>query len=351
MVITLEQKIGQLFLIGFEGDILTKNHPIRNDITQNNLGGVILFDRLLAKKKHHNNIVSPKQVQTLTHDLQELTSDTLLIGVDQEGGNVSRFKKKRGFPVTPSAEKLGTESDTDLTRKSAEQTATMLQSTGINLNFAPVVDLNIYRENPIIGHYERSFAANAKTVTTHAKVWIDAHRQKNILSCLKHFPGHGSSHSDSHLGFVDITTTWKEDELLPYKELINDGYADSIMAGHLINQNFDTQYPATLSRTTLQPLLREKLRFDGVLISDDMQMKAITDYHGLEKGCCMALAAGIDLLIVGNNIKHDPGILMRLRDAVFYALDRGILTESRIEQAWTRVQKLKSNLKKPHGTT
>jgi len=351
MVITLEQRIGQLFLIGFEGDSLTKNHPIRNDITQNNLGGVILFDRLLAKKKYLNNIISPKQLQTLTRDLQELTSDTLLIGVDQEGGNVSRFKKEMGFPVTPSAEKLGMESDTDLTRKSAEQTATMLQSTGINLNFAPVVDLNIYWKNPIIGHYERSFAKNEKTVTAHAKAWIDAHRQKNILSCLKHFPGHGSSHSDSHLGFVDITTTWREDELLPYKELIKDGYADSIMAGHLINQNFDTQYPATLSRSTLQSLLREKLRFDGVLISDDMQMKAITDYHGLEKGCCMALAAGIDMLIVGNNIEHDPAILTRLQNAVFAALDRGILTEKRIEQAWERVQKFKSKIKKSHGTT
>ena len=351
MVTTLDQKIGQLFVIGFEGDILTKNHPIRNDIIRNNLGGVILFDQLLAKKKSRNNFVSPKQLQSLTCDLQQLTSDTLLISVDQEGGNVSRFKKKMGFPATPSAEKLGMESDTDLTKKSAEQTAIMLQSAGINLNLAPVIDLNVYRENPIIGYYERSFSDNAKTVTAHAKVWIDAHRQKNILSCLKHFPGHGSSHSDSHLGFVDITTTWREDELLPYKELIKDGYADSIMAGHLINQNFDRQYPATLSRTTLQPLLREKLRFDGVLLSDDMQMKAITDYHGLEKGCCMALAAGIDMLIVGNNIEHDPDILTRLRHAVFAALDRGILTESRIEQAWTRVQKLKSNLKKPHGTT
>ncbi len=350
MVPTLEQKIGQLFLIGFEGDILTKTHPIRNDITQNNLGGVILFDRLLAKQKPCNNIVSPKQLQTLTRELQELTSDTLLIGVDQEGGNVSRFKNEMDFPVTPSAQHLGMESDIHLTRKSAEQTATMLQSTGVNFNLAPVVDLNIYRKNPIIGHYERSFSENEKTVITHAKVWIDAHRQKNILTCLKHFPGHGSSHSDSHLGFVDITTTWTKDELIPYNELIKDGYADSIMAGHLINQNFDTQYPATLSSPTLKSLLREKLHFDGLLISDDMQMKAITDHYGLEKGCCLALAAGIDMLIVGNNIVHDPAILTRLQDAVYAALERGFLSERRIEQAWERIQKFKSRIKKSHGT-
>jgi beta-N-acetylhexosaminidase len=347
---TLEQKIGQLFLLGFEGDTLTTNHPIVKDIAQNGLGGVILFDRLLAKKKNSNNIISAQQLQELTRNLQNLIPDSLLIAVDQEGGKVSRFKKEMGFSTTPSAQKLGEGPNVCKTSKSAKQTAEMLRATGVNFNLAPVVDLNIYKKNPIIGLYERSFSESETQTVNHAKAWIKEHRKKGVLSCLKHFPGHGSSHSDSHLGFVDITTTWQESELLPYEHLIKKGYADSIMVGHLINRKFDTRYPATLSKTTLQSLVREKLHFDGVLISDDMQMKAITDHYGLGEGCCKALAAGIDMLIVGNNIEHNPNLYKKLRHAIFAALDQGLLTEDRIEQAWKRIQTLKSQIKKHHGT-
>jgi beta-N-acetylhexosaminidase len=311
------------------------------DIAERNLGGVILFDCLLAASKKINNITNYKQLSHLTTSLQELAQTALFIAVDQEGGRVSRFKNENGFPVTPAPNELGKMEDLQLTIDSSLQTARMLKSVGVNLNLAPVVDLNIYVENPIIGKYGRSFSANPIDVAAHAGVWIQQHRQQGILSCLKHFPGHGSSRTDSHLGFVEITDTWKEIELQPYQQLISEGLADTIMLGHLFNRNFDEKYPSTLSRKTIQSLLRNRLNFDGVVISDDMQMKAISDHYGLEDACCRALTAGVDLIIVGNNLEHDPRIFPKLRDGILRGLDEKRVTEDRIEKAWSRIQQLK----------
>jgi len=346
--LSLKQKIGQLFILGFAGDTLHPDHPIALDICERNLGGVILFDRLLAAKKDTNNIVNVEQLRLLTESLQQLAAGSLLIAVDQEGGQVNRFKKERGFPVTPAAAELGTTADLQATIASARQTARMLQSVGVNLNLAPVVDLNVYKENPIIGTYGRSFSSDSALVTAHAGAWITEHRQQGILSCLKHFPGHGSSRTDSHLGFVDITETWKENELLPYQHLIESGQAEAIMLGHLFNKNFDDRYPATLSQATIQKLVRQWLQFEGVVISDDMQMKAITAHYGLEDACCKALAAGVDLLIIGNNLVHDPQILSKVMNMILKKLDEGTISEERIEQAWGRIQKFKQLLRQ-HG--
>ena len=342
---SLQQKIGQLFLIGFTGDSLSLDHPIIADIQEEKLGGVILFDRFLAEKKDANNIISAEQLQRLTTDLQKFAEGDLIIAVDQEGGKVNRFKKERGFPVTPTAAELGNTRDTQGTATSARQTARMLRAAGVNLNLAPVVDININHDNPIIGRYGRSFSDNGRTVADHATAWIREHQREGIQCCLKHFPGHGNSDRDSHLGFVDISTSWCADELVPYRLLIDSGHAAAIMVGHLINKHFDAIYPATLSSATLQTLLRRDLHFHGLIISDDMQMKAITDCFGLEEACCKALAAGIDLLIIGNNLTHDPGILLKVKNSLLEAVGRGELSTQRIEEAYGFVQKFKRSLK------
>jgi beta-N-acetylhexosaminidase len=347
--LSLEQKIGQLFILGFTGDTVTADHPIAQDISKRNLGGVILFDRCLAQSKDINNIVNAEQLSLLTASIQDLAEGTLLVAVDQEGGRVSRFKKERGFPVTPAAIELGSSPDLQSTIASAQQTARMLRDVGVNLNLAPVVDLNAYPENPIIGKWGRSFSADPSVVTAHSGAWISEHRQRGILSCLKHFPGHGSSRTDSHLGFVDITDTWQEAELLPYQQLISAGQVDAIMIGHLFHKKFDEQYPATLSRATIQTLLRRRLQFEGVVITDDMQMKAITGHYGLEDACCKALVAGVDLLIIGNNLDHDPFILTRVMEAILRGLDEGTITEARVEKAWSRIQKFKHSIAKDHN--
>lgn len=346
---SLQQKIGQLFIIGFDGDHITADHPIARDISRNNLGGVILFDRLLAKSQKTNNIRSPEQLKSLISSLQQIAEDTLFVAVDQEGGRVSRFKEQNGFPVTPEAAELGRSVNVQRTAESGRQTAQMLISAGVNLNLAPVVDLNLFTENPIIGKHGRSFSVSGEEVANHARVWMEEHRRLGIISCLKHFPGHGSSRSDSHLGFVDITETWSEEELEPYQLLIDQGRADAVMLGHLVNRKFDDKYPATLSSTTIQSLLRKRLNFKGVIISDDMQMKAITNHYGLGEACCKSLAAGVDILIIGNNLDHDPDIFLKIRSEIIKGLDKGTITEERIDKAWNRVQKLKTFLKNHHG--
>lgn len=341
---SLQQKIGQLFILGFHGDTLDAKQPIVQDIDNRNLGGVILFDRFLAGAKDRNNIIDAGQLRRLTTFLQQRASNALLIAVDQEGGQVNRFKKERGFPVTPPAAELGSCPDLRQTIASARQTARMLAEVGVNFNLAPVVDLDLYRENPIIGRYGRSFSAHPATVAAHAGAWINEHRLQGILSCPKHFPGHGSSRADSHLGFVDVTETWQETELLPYHHLLQGGQVEAIMLGHLFNKKFDAHFPASLSRTTIDCLIRGQLHFTGVIVSDDMQMKAITAHYGLADACCLALAAGVDLLIIGNNLVYDPLILSKVTERILRGLEEGTLTEARLDQAWHRIQKLKQSI-------
>ena len=351
MKVSLEHKLGGLILTGFHGSEITAKHHIVRDIEQYRIGGVILFDKLLAKKAHRNNIINAEQVSTLTKNLQTASSGSLFIATDQEGGMVSRFRKECGFPTTQTAHTLGVDVTTETTQKAAKQTAKMLSEVGVNFNFAPVVDLNCHPSNPIIGKYERSFSKRPDEVIAHAATWIHAHNEQNIISCLKHFPGHGSADSDSHKGFVDITDTWKENELIPFQELHKRTLAPSIMTGHLFNQNFDSEYPATLSRPTLQNILREKINYDGVVLSDDMQMGAITKFYGFEEACCKAIMAGVDILVIGNNLIYDTEIVPRLISYFKQAMDNGILTEQRIDEAWQRIQLLKTRYNLKRTTT
>jgi beta-N-acetylhexosaminidase len=335
-----EHLIGQLFITGFFGESVTKESQIISDIRKSNLGGVILFDRFLAGKKKYNNIISHDQVKELTSSLQDAADGKLLIAVDQEGGMVNRFKKESGFQQTASAGDLGKSLDTSRTRQASATTARLLLDTGFNFNLAPVVDINSFSENPIIGKYKRSFSDNPDTVIKHAAAWIDEHRRHGIHCCLKHFPGHGSATTDSHLGFVEITDSWRTNELTPYRILIQRRMVDSVMTGHLYNRSIDFEYPATLSAPTIS-ILKKELGFTGPLLSDDMQMGAITSRYGLEQAVCLAFRAGVDMVVVGNNLSYDPDILKKLIKAVSQGLQRGVVSEQRLHDAYNRVQKLK----------
>ncbi len=336
----IEKRAGQLFMVGFQGATVTPKSQIIKDIKQYNLGGVILFDRLLARNRSENNILSPKQVKRLTEALQNTAQDSLLIAVDQEGGRVSRFSEQRGFPTTLSAERLS-EAPLTATIEAAAQTAQMLSEAGCTINLAPVVDINSTPTNPVIGAVERSFGHDATTVANYAAAWIREHHRHGIHCCLKHFPGHGSSKKDSHHGFVDITKNWQPEELVPYQILQKKGLIDAVMTGHLYNKRFDKHYPATLSRPTLT-LLRDHIGFHGPVLSDDMQMRAITDHYGFDEGICLALAAGVDLIVVGNNLDYDQNIVKKLINAVIKGLDYGLLTEQRIIDAAKRVALLRT---------
>ncbi len=344
----LENIVGQLFILGFYGDKVCNDDQIIYDISEQNLGGIILFDRHLATCRDENNITGKEQVKQLTATLQSAVSSgskPLLIAVDQEGGMVNRFKKKQGFAETPAAAELGADTSLEATRAAAAQTADLLAEMGINLNFAPVADVDIFPQNPIIGKLGRSFSSDATVVANHCAAWIDEHRKRGILTCLKHFPGHGSSRADSHHGFVDISESWEKEELQPYKILARQQKIDTVMIGHLFHRDFDDQYPATFSAKTIN-ILRNELQCRAAVISDDMQMKAITKQYDLAETCAKSIAAGVDLVIIGNNIDYDLGVLQKVKTKILQDIEKGVVKESRIMDAWQKVQQLKARIQK-----
>lgn len=341
--ITLEDKIGQMILVGFRGLQLTGDEQIIRDIKLGRVGGVVLYDRDVALQSDSRNILSPGQLKSLTSTLQSSAKIPLFIAIDQEGGRVNRLKEKFGFPASVTQQYLGDLNNPDSTKFYADRTANTLSSVGINLNFAPVVDVNINPQSPAIGAIGRSFSADPKIVYDNARIVINSHHQKNILTSLKHFPGHGSAASDSHLGFTDVTSTWRQVELEPYKNLINNGYNDFIMTAHIFNANLDSDYPATLSKKIMTGILREQLHFKGVIISDDMGMGAITTQYGLQAAVEKSIEAGVDILLFANNLTYDEHIAEKVFAIITAMIDSGKIDENRINESYKRIIDLKRN--------
>jgi len=267
------------------------------------------------------------------------------VAVDQEGGRVSRLKKNYGFRDSVSQAYLGELNDLEVTLDYALNTAQDLAELGINLNLAPVVDLNTNQDNPVIGRLDRSFSHDPLTVTMHAREVIGAHRVFNVLTALKHFPGHGSSEEDSHLGFVDVSATWDEKELVPFKQLIADHDCDMVMTAHIYNRNLDPDWPATMSAKTVNGILRKRLGFEGVVISDDMQMKAIKEHYPLELALEKTILAGVDMIIFANNMVYEEDIASRSIAIIRDLVKQGRVSEERIRQSYQRINELKSDLR------
>jgi beta-N-acetylhexosaminidase len=335
---------GQMLMVGFRGLTMDATHPIGAAIAGDRLGNVVLFDTDIPTSSAVRNIDSPEQLRALTASLQSLAPLPMLIAVDQEGGQVTRLDERHGFPPTVSAQYLGQQDDLALTTEYASTMARALADAGITLNLAPVVDLNVNPQNPVIGAVGRSFSADPDVVTRHALAFIDAHHAEGVLCTLKHFPGHGSSRADSHLGFVDVTETWSRAELEPFRRIIAEGKADAIMTAHIFNNALDRTYPATLSRATINGLLREELRYDGVVITDDMQMGAIRQHYGFEESIELAVNAGADIIAIADNTIYAGDVHARAFDTIVRAVREGRISGERVEQAYRRVLALKSRL-------
>lgn len=342
---TLREKIGQLLLVGFRGCQPAEGERIARDIRELHLGGIILFDQEMADATtRRRNIESPVQVRALLAFLQAQARIPLLVAIDQEGGRVNRLKPDYGFPASISHEELGRLDQPAETFRHAAQTAQTLARLGFNLNLAPVVDLDAHPDNPIIKGKGRSFSADPEAVARHAAEFVRAHRAEGVLACAKHFPGHGSATGDTHLGLVDVTSTWHERELIPFQRLIAAGLCDVVMSAHVFNARLDPDRPATLSRPVLTELLRGRLGFQGVVMSDDMEMKAISSHYGLENSVPAAIEAGIDLLCFGNNLSYDPAIAGKAIDILVRAVETGRIPESRIDASHRRVLALKGKV-------
>lgn len=341
--LNLREKIAQLFIIGFHGNDCSPGSEVWEMISQFKPGGVILFDKDMVHHQPVHNIKSPEQVKELTSNLQKASGIPLLIGVDQEGGLINRLKPEYGFPETRSHQKLGELDNIETTFEEGKHIASILFKAGININFAPCVDLAIEKESSIIAKRERCFGESAEQVTKHAKAYIKGHYKEQVLTACKHFPGHGSAKGDTHAGFVDVTETWIEDELTPYTELIKEELCPVIMSSHIFNGIFDDQLPATLSSKTIKNLLRDRIGYNGVVISDDMQMRAISDHYELEESLKLGLDAGLDLFCFGNNLLEEQ---IRMDDAISAIeglVKNGDVSESRIDESVERILKLKKD--------
>lgn len=339
----LKEKIGQMIMIGFRGTDVVESSDIYKIIKDVKVGGVMLFDYDLPLKSYSRNIESPGQVKNLISSLQKISESPMFIAIDAEGGNVNRLKQKYGFSSVVSAKIMGSDKTLNTTRNESEKLAKELQDTGFNMNLAPVVDLNINTKNPIIGALDRSFSNDENEVFSNAKIFIQNHKNNNIISVAKHFPGQGSALTDTHLGLTDITATFSENELYPYKKLNEAGLLDVVMTGHLINKNIDLNYPATLSKEFLQNILRDKIDFNGVIISDDMQMSALTNNYNFDESIILAINAGVNIISISNNTLagYNSNITYKVRDIIFNAVKNNEISEQKIVESYDRIIKLK----------
>jgi beta-N-acetylhexosaminidase len=343
---SLETMIGQMLMLGFRGGTLERSEPVHTEIGAGRAGNVVLFDYdIPSNGVSTRNVQSPTQLKALTSQVQSLSEVPQLIATDQEGGLVARLKPAHGFPATLSAQEVGGWKDLARSRDYARAMATMLADAGVNLNLAPVVDVNVNPANPIIGDLGRSFSSDPEEVASQARVFIEAHHEKGVLCTLKHFPGHGSSVADSHRGFVDVTNTWTEAELIPFQRTIQAGLADAVMTAHIFNAKLDPTYPATLSKPTITGLLRERLGYDGVVITDDMLMGAIANYYTFEQGVEAAILAGADIIAISQNQgSYQPESGNKAFASILAAVQAGRIPESRIRESYERVMRLKARL-------
>lgn len=337
-----ELNLGQMFIAGFLGCELGADHWLARALADDRLGGVILFARNVAGSVQ--NIESPRQVKQLIARLRQCAAIPPFIAIDQEGGRVCRLTPGNGFSSSRSAAELAGEG-VNATARAADRMAAELAECGINLNFAPVVDLDLNPDNPIIGRCQRSFGADPVLVAAHARAFIEAHHRRGIGCCLKHFPGHGSAGSDSHLGFVDATALWQEDELEPYRRLLAAGYADGIMTAHVINRRLDPSgLPASLSPAMVTGQLRQELGFDGVVISDDMQMRAISEGWPYAEAVQRAVLAGVDVIVVGNNLRPTEHAVQEGIEAIDALLESGRIDPQAIYASLSRIAGLKEKI-------
>ena len=339
---TLERLIGQLIIAGFRGSNAPPDSPIANFIKDYNLAGVILYDEdVKIGGLGSRNIQSPDQLKDLSDQLQSFSKDGLLISIDQEGGGTNRLKSNYGFPEIPSWNHMGLLDNDLMTLQFSQTIASTLNDCGINVNFAPVLDLN-YGDETVIGKVERANSPLPKTVIHHSRIFIQSLKENNVISCGKHFPGQGSAVGDTHEGYTDISESWTVKDLLPFDKLIQSRDLDMIMVSHVFDSRLDPNYPASLSKEFITGMLRNDLGFSGIVICDDPSMNAISDHYDLGESFELMLNAGIDLFCLGNNLNYDPNFIPKSVSSMCQLVKSGKITEDRIRQSIDRIESLKT---------
>jgi beta-N-acetylhexosaminidase len=326
---------GQMIMSGFEGTTLT---PETEDLIRNHhVGGLILFSR---------NYENPEQLHTLIRNLQEVAASTstglpLFISVDQEGGRVARLTEP--FTQYPPLCCLGHAQSESLAYRFGQSLAAELVDVGINMDYAPVLDVHTNPENPIIG--DRAIGSDPDAVARLANSFIKGFKDKGMIPVGKHFPGHGDTHLDSHLDLPTVTrdaATLEAVELVPFRETIAQGL-EVIMTAHVVYTAWDAKNPATFSKMILQDILRQELGFQGVIMSDDLEMKAVENYFPFDAFPRMGIEAGLDMFMICNNVEKAGA----LHDQLIQDVSNGTIPTAPIQQSVERILRLKKNLPPP----
>lgn len=321
------KSVGELFIMGFNG--LELADETAAFISQAQIGGVILFSQ---------NFESPAQVAELTNQIQEChVGHPLWISVDHEGGRIQRFRK--GFTKIPEASAISASDSPKLAFDIADVMARELRAVGINLNYAPVVDINTNPKNPIIGN--RAFGNDEEQVTKMISAIVRGHLINQVQPCIKHFPGHGDTSVDSHLALPKVDTpleVLRNREFKPFVKAFK-SRCSMVMTAHILCTQIDPEKPATLSSKILRDILRKELRYTKLIISDDLEMKAITDHYGAELAPVLALEAGCDLLIYKTEAKARHAY-----ESIIKAIESGTLAPEIILEAANRARELKGEV-------
>jgi len=337
----LDPRLGDLFMVGFTGTALAGNAELERLLCEARVGHLVLFAR---------NIVDSGQLRALTAAIAARATACAgrapLIAVDAEGGQVMRLGPRAGFPPSLSHGDLGDANDVVATELEARRIGTLLHDHGIRWNLAPVVDVGYNPANPVIVGNRRSFGANPERVSAHARAFVRGTHEAGVLTALKHFPGHGSSYADTHVGFVDVTPTAEPDiELAPYRALIAEREVDAVMTAHVVNRRLDV-HPATLSLTTVTGVLRRQLGYDGVVVTDDLRMGAIDQNYGFADAVVMALRAGCDVLLIAEDRLPDGRSATAVAlTALRAALQNGWIDARHVAASLDRIGALRSRLR------
>ncbi|MFC4502757.1 MULTISPECIES: beta-N-acetylhexosaminidase [Streptomyces] len=329
----LVEAANRCLVLGFDGTTLPGE---LKRLADTGLGGVIL---------HTRNVAGQAQLRALTDELRT-SRPGLLVTVDQEGGGISHLARA-GAPETPGAWALGVADDTALTAAVANALARHLAECGVAVSFAPVADVHRVSANPIVR--TRAFGADPGHAARHVTAWIEATLAAGVAPCVKHFPGHGSTAVDSHLSAALDTReerVLREIDLVPFRAAVAAG-VPLVMTAHVVYPALDAAAPATLSRRVLTGLLRSELGFQGVIVTDALEMKAIADGVGEAAGAVAAIAAGADQVIIA---RPDPRLWLRCRDALLDAMVCGALDPARVVDAARRVDALAERFARPPAT-
>ncbi|WP_316355162.1 glycoside hydrolase family 3 N-terminal domain-containing protein [Devosia sp.] len=339
---TLEQMAGQMIVVGFQGDDVVDAavETLRDELAAGRLGGVMLLKI---------NVKSLDAVAAINAAFRAASPALLpFITLDQEGGAVERLTKEVGFKEIPNAAAIAAENSPEQAEAIYAEMASAIADLGFTVNFGPVADVNLNKNNQIIAKFGRAFSDDPAVVARYDAAFIKAHHAAGLLTALKHFPGHGSSTGDSHEGFVDITQTWQPAELDPYRALMADKLVDMVMVGHLYQADYSdagTQTPSSLSPQWITGVLRGDLGYDGVVISDDLEMGAIRDHFTLEQTVTMAVRAGMDVLLFSNTAKYRASLGQEILDILVAEAEADPAFAARIEESYERIVQLKSRIR------